>query len=144
MVTNINKLFAIVLTGGLLLTLGTATVLAANSNDTDISKTASVFTLTGDENTSLGVKEVDGIRSYSTDDGKTWSETIPEGLVEQEIDPESFLTEGESSVSVRVDEDGTPSYSTDGEKTWSKEAPEGVTITVGENEIGVISGEIGN
>ena len=78
-----------------------------------------------------------GVTSYSTDGGKTWSDSLPDGF-EEVKDPSgaagirskgtALIGDGIGSMLVR-NEDGKMSYSTDGGKTWTEGAPEGATIT---------------
>lgn len=94
---------------------------------------------------SLHVKMENGIKSYSTDDGKTWSEKAPEGLTIGEGDIMGH-TNGiaakdafRANLAVKM-VNGVRTYSTDGGKTWSENFPDGVTIDEG----GKISHMIGN
>ncbi|WP_374016970.1 sialidase family protein [Paenibacillus thiaminolyticus] len=79
------------------------------------------------------VKEENGKKLYSTDDGQTWSETAPEGL--------PALPDGEGNVIFKMqggsedgiktkvmvkEENGKKLYSTDDGQTWSETAPEGL------------------
>lgn len=57
-----KKVGAIALCGALVAAIGTGTAFAANSI------------------TSLQVKMENGVRGYSTDDGKTWSQNAPAGV----------------------------------------------------------------
>jgi photosystem II stability/assembly factor-like uncharacterized protein len=83
-------------------------------------------------------KVEDGVKSYSTDGGKTWSHEAPEGSNEGAIGGENFPTftrgtpEGAADLIIKY-ENGVKLYSTDGGETWSEEAPQGVTETTGEN-----------
>lgn len=114
--TTKKKMGAALLCGAFAATIGTGTVLASNST-----------------NSVLG-KVVNGVKSYSTDGGKTWSGKAPEGVSINEdstggvlkgLSPEGAVKGG---LAVKV-ENGVRSYSTDGGKTWSKEVPKGVTVS---------------
>lgn len=96
--------------------------------------------------TTLQVKAENGVRHYSTDDGKTWSTETPEGVTETtdengkvtitrgkapaegESGTQESVAEGRLEVSgvnsllVKV-ENGVKQYSTDGGKTWSQQPP---------------------
>lgn len=83
--------------------------------------------------TSMKVKIENGVRSYSTDSGKTWSEKAPVGVTIKE-DGKILFEKGNlpkdangKKIMVKM-ENGVRSYSTDDGKTWSQKAPEGVTI----------------
>ncbi|MFZ5968028.1 MAG: exo-alpha-sialidase [Bacillota bacterium] len=111
-----KKAGAVVLCGALLVAIGAGTTFAANSI------------------TSLQVKMENGIRSYSTDDGKTWSQNAPDGVVASDQDGKLTIMNGippkngeGQGLLVKV-ENGVTLYSTDGGKTWSEKAPDGVTI----------------
>ncbi|APM40220.1 sialidase family protein [Clostridium kluyveri] len=118
--TTKKKMGAALLCGAFAATIGTGTVLASNST-----------------NSLLG-KVVNGVRSYSTDGGKTWSGKAPEGVtVNEDKDSTGGVlkglslegdTKGKGGLAVKV-ENGVRSYSTDGGKTWSKEVPKGVTVS---------------
>lgn len=143
-----RKRMVLPLVGALSIVLGSGIVAAASAAKIPVSEALTVFSVEGDENANIAVKEENGVRSFSTDDGKTWSETAPEGLVESEVEREDLLGGDVSAVSVEVDEDGTLNYSVDGGKTWSTEAPEGVAIeedkiTVSAKEDSAAQGTIG-
>jgi Neuraminidase (sialidase) len=87
--------------------------------------------------TMLQVKTENGVKRYSTDDGKTWSTEAPDGVTERtNADGRMTITRGiaptdgngptetsgQTSLLVKV-EDGVQQYSTDGGKTWSKQLP---------------------
>ena len=80
------------------------------------------------------VKEENGTKLYSTDDGQTWSETAPEGMPAFDMGGEGniiFKMNGgpEDGVTIKVmvkEENGTKLYSTDDGQTWSETAPEGL------------------
>jgi hypothetical protein len=76
-----------------------------------------------------------GVRSYSTDGGKTWSQNAPDGVTVSEDENgkikiiNRFPDKGSQGKSLLVKmENGVRSYSTDGGKTWSEQAPEGVAV----------------
>jgi len=116
--TTKKKMGAALLCATLAATIGTGTVLASNSTN------------------SLFYKVVNGVKSYSTDGGKTWSGKAPEGVTIDEAkdstggDLKGLSFEGTNGggLAVRM-ENGVRSYSTDGGKTWSKDVPKGVTIS---------------
>jgi Neuraminidase (sialidase) len=127
--TGKKKVLTFVLCGTLILALGSGGIAyAASGADKIFPKGFTIFAQSDDGNGSISVKDEDGIRSYSTDGGKTWSQTPPEGLVETPIEYSALSGEDGVSVraSVRTNENGTLSYSTDGGKTWSKEVPAGL------------------
>jgi len=114
--TTKKKIGANVLCIALIAVLGAGTVFAAGSMN------------------ALMVKTVNGIRSYSTDDGKTWSQDAPDGVTVSEEDGKLTITRGiptkagkGSGMLIKV-EDGVRYYSTDGGKTWSQNPPKGVTV----------------
>ncbi|WP_082053641.1 WD40/YVTN/BNR-like repeat-containing protein [Gordoniibacillus kamchatkensis] len=89
--------------------------------------------------TELAVKIENGVRLYSTDGGKTWSQTPPDGLTVDEQDGKITFSNGTppkggegKGVLYKV-ENGVESYSTDGGKTWSAKAPDGAedSTTIG-------------
>ncbi len=91
--------------------------------------------------TSLLVKMENGVRNYSTDGGKTWSEQVPQGVTVGEdgngkvkITHRLPLKDGQRKNLLVKMENGVRSYSTDGGKTWSEQAPEGVRVS--EDETG--------
>lgn len=129
--TGKKKVLALVLSCGLVLALGSGIAYAASDNYANFEKGLTLFREWGDGNESISVKDEDGVRSYSTDGGRTWSQTPPEGLVEEPV--EDIALPGGESVGVRVNEDGTLNYSTDGGKTWSADVPEGFSISVDKN-----------
>ncbi len=83
---------------------------------------------------SLQVKMENGVRSFSTDDGKTWSKVAPEGVTVSEEDGKITVTHGfpqqggEGQGMLSKVEDGVRYFSTDDGKTWSKDIPVGVTV----------------
>jgi hypothetical protein len=105
------------LCGALVATIGAGTALAAYSK------------------TSMQVKMENGVRSYSTDGGKTWSEKAPDGVTVSDKDGKVTIMsgtppkDGEGKGLMSKVEIGVRSYSTDGGKTWSTKAPDGVTET---------------
>ncbi|MGG4398233.1 sialidase family protein [Paenibacillus thiaminolyticus] len=80
------------------------------------------------------VKEENGTKLYSTDDGQTWSETAPEGMPAFDMGGEGNIIVKmnggpEDGVTIKVmvkEENGTKLYSTDDGQTWSETAPEGL------------------
>lgn len=119
--------------GALAVTLGSGGAVMASTSGASLPDAMSTFTSADGEEENIAVREENGVRTYSTDGGMTWSETAPEGFVETEIDTEKILAEGGEVFSVEVAEDGTLKYSTDGGKTWSEEAPEGTSFSVTED-----------
>jgi len=80
--------------------------------------------------TSLMIKIENGVKLYSTDGGKTWSEQAPEGVTEKVGEDGKVTTsygiapkEGEDDGILSKVENGVRTYSTDGGKTWSEQAP---------------------
>ncbi|BAH07707.1 sialidase family protein [Clostridium kluyveri] len=122
-----KKMGAALLCAAFAATIGTGTVLASNSTN------------------SLLCKVVNGIKSYSTDGGKTWSGKAPEGVNINEakdgtggnLEDLSLGGINGESLAVKV-ENGVRSYSTDGGKTWSKEVPKGVTVSEDGKKIKVV------
>jgi hypothetical protein len=111
--TTKKKVGAVVLCGALMATIGAGTVFAANPI------------------TSLKVKMENGVRSYSTDDGKTWSQKAPDGVSVSDKDGKVTITNGAipkiadgKNVMVKM-ENGVKSFSTDGGKNWSQKVPDG-------------------
>ncbi|MEF3302202.1 sialidase family protein [Paenibacillus sp. GYB003] len=84
----------------------------------------------------LLTKVEDGVKSYSTDGGKTWGEQSPEQAGAKGDDANKSLHTykrgvpdgAETNLTIKI-ENGVKLYSTDGGKSWSKQAPEGVTET---------------
>ncbi len=114
--TTKKKAGAFVLCTVLVAALGVGTVYATNSINT------------------LQVKMENGVRSYSTDGGETWSKDAPDGVVVSEEDGKVTITKGVPSevgkgngMMIKM-EDGVRYYSTDGGKTWTQNAPEGVIV----------------
>jgi hypothetical protein len=105
------------LCGALVATIGAGTALAAYSK------------------TSMQVKMENGVRSYSTDGGKTWSEKAPDGVTVSDKDGKVTIMsgtppkDGEGKGLLSKVENGVRSYSTDGGKTWSTKAPDGVMVS---------------
>ncbi len=114
--TTKKKAGAIVLCGALVAALGVGTVYAASSMN------------------SLQVKMENGVRSYSRDGGKSWSQDAPDGVVVSDKDGKLTITNGipskddEGNGMLSKMEDGIRYYSTDGGKSWSQNAPKGVTV----------------
>ncbi len=119
-----KKVGIVFLSGALVAMIGVGTVFAADSSSPEpaISK--------------LLCKVHNGIRSFSTDDGKTWSAKAPEGVTVSDKDGKTTISngippkDGEGKGLFCKVENGVKSYSTDGGKTWSDKAPDGVTIGV--------------
>ncbi len=109
--TTKKKVGAIVFGGALVAAISTGTAFAANTIN------------------SLQIKMENGIASYSTDDGNTWSTNVPEGVTVSE-DGKVTVTngippkDGEQGLLSKV-EDGIRTYSTDGGNTWSTNVPAG-------------------
>lgn len=117
-----KKVGVALLSGALIAAVATGTALAADSK------------------TSLMSKMENGVTSFSTDDGKTWSDKAPEGVKVSEEDGKLTISNGtapkdgpEGVPSLTKVEDGVTSYSTDNGKTWSTTAPEGAeeSYTIG-------------
>lgn len=88
------------------------------------------------EGKGLLCKEENGVRTYSTDGGKTWSENAPDGTEDSvtigedgKITHTNGIPSGDANKAGLMGkmENGVRSYSTDGGKTWSEKAPDGVT-----------------
>lgn len=127
MLSKLSTSKKIVICTALVATLGAGTALAANSFQ------------------SLELKMDDGVISYSTDEGTTWNQDIPEGVTVDQEDGAVIITgdatqddstlgtgtalEANSyeSLELKMD-DGAISYSTDEGMTWSQDIPEGVTV----------------
>lgn len=80
--------------------------------------------------TSLMIKIENGVKLYSTDGGKTWSEQTPKGVTETVGEDDKVTTsygiapkEGEDDGILSKVENGVRTYSTDGGKTWSEQDP---------------------
>ncbi|MEL7568458.1 MAG: sialidase family protein [Dehalobacterium sp.] len=129
--TTKKKVGAVVLCGALVAAIGTGAVFAASSMN------------------SLQVKMENGVRSYSTDGGKTWSQNTPEGVTVSDQDGKltisngTPLKDGEGTGVLCKVENGVTLYSTDGGKTWSEKAPAGAeeSSTIGQN--GEITNTVG-
>jgi len=126
--TTKKKTGAIVLCTALVAALGAGTVFAASSMN------------------SLQVKMENGVRSYSTDGGKTWSQNAPYGVVVGDKDGKLTITngvppkDGEGNGMLSKMEDGVRYYSADDGKTWSQNAPDGVTVSDKDGKITVTNG----
>ena len=111
--TTKKKVGAVVLCGALVAAIGAGTAFASNSI------------------TSLQVKMENGVRTYSTDGGKTWSKNVPDGVAVNDKDGKLTISngtppkDGEGKGILCKVENGVSSYSTDGGKTWSENAPDG-------------------
>jgi hypothetical protein len=118
-----KKIGIVLLSGALVATIGVGTAFATDS----ISSTEPAIS-------KLLCKVHNGIRSFSTDDGKTWSDKAPEGVTVSDKDGKTTISngippkDGEGKGLLCRVENGVKSYSTDGGKTWSDKAPDGVTI----------------
>ncbi|MFZ5966458.1 MAG: hypothetical protein ACOYVK_04705 [Bacillota bacterium] len=130
--TTKKKVGAVVLCGALVTAIGSGAVFAANSMN------------------SLQVKMENGVRTYSTDDGKTWSKNTPDGVVVN--DKDGMLTisngippkDGEEQGILSKIENSVRTYSTDGGKTWSEKAPDGAEDSITIDEDGKITHTNGN
>lgn len=120
--TTKKKVGAIVLCGVLIGSISVGTVYATNAR------------------TSLQSKMEDGVTSYSTDDGKTWSENTPDGVTESMTEDGKLIIsngtpplDGEGKGLLSKVENGVRSYSSDGGETWSEKAPDGAedSVTLG-------------
>jgi hypothetical protein len=126
--TTTKKVAAIALCGALVVAIGAGTVFAASSMN------------------SLQVKVENGVRTYSTDGGKTWSKNAPDGVVVSDKDGKLTITngippkDGEGNGILSKMEDGVRYYSTDGGKTWSQKAPEGVTVSDKDGKLTITNG----
>jgi len=123
------KTLTVVFCTALLIALGIGSAYAANLKNT------------------LLVRNENGVRSYSTDDGKTWSQDLPEGVTVREEDGKITITNGafpenggEGSGMMVKTENGIRYYSTDGGRTWSENPPEGVTV----DEAGIVFRKVKN
>jgi hypothetical protein len=126
--TTTKKVAAIALCGALVVAIGAGTVFAASSMN------------------SLQVKVENGVRTYSTDGGKTWSKNAPDGVVVSDKDGKLTITngippkDGEGNGMLSKMEDGVRTYSTDGGKTWSKNAPDGVVVSDKDGKLTITNG----
>jgi Neuraminidase (sialidase) len=89
------------------------------------------------EKSKMLIKGENGKTSYSTDDGATWNDGLPEGA-KQITNADGSVNimmgtppEDGKGIMVRQMNGGDKEYSTDGGKTWSKTAPEGYTEPAG-------------
>ncbi|MDR1713806.1 MAG: glycoside hydrolase [Coriobacteriales bacterium] len=123
-----------------------ANVALAEGEDAEL--TLTVTDVNGVESGSVLVRtEEDGSSSYSTDDGATWTEGLPDGAYGFTTeDGQSFVIVGAgsegadaylgvpdgatASLAVRT-EDGVTYYSSDGGSTWSETPPDDVEVSVG-------------
>lgn len=120
--TGKKKAAMAALCGALVLSVGTLTATAANNEGNKV-------IIQGED--ANGVSTY----SYSTDDGQTWNEGVPEGAVIDEDGKVTIYDELDENdqedvvndISINI-EDGVTSYSADGGKTWTEGTPEGVTI----------------
>ncbi|KLU63336.1 hypothetical protein CEB3_c03160 [Peptococcaceae bacterium CEB3] len=119
--TRKKKAGAILLSGVLITALGTGAAYAANATNAGQSLMAKV--------------QKNGVASYSTDGGQTWSQNAPAGVTKT-IGPDGQVTltngnkpqgHGEGHGLLARVQDGVTTYSTDGGNTWSQNAPAGVT-----------------
>lgn len=125
--TEKKKVAAAVVCGALALTLGTGAVFAANSTNT---------------REKLLAKVENGVSSYSTDDGQTWSKNAPEGIMEKTNEDGTMTSsvgdippkDGSDKSLMVQNKNGEIRYSTDGGNTWSEKAPEGVQSSVNKDE----------
>ena len=115
-----KKVAAIVVCGALALTLGTSAAFTANA---------------ANENEKMLSRVDNGVRTFPTDDGKTWNGDTPIGFKES-INEDGSVTsivgnppDDGSSMMVQ-NKNGAIKYSEDGGKTWSDKAPTGVKTTV--------------
>ncbi len=114
--TTKKKAGAVILCTMLVAALSVGTVFAANSKNT------------------LQMKMENGVRSYSTDDGRTWSQDAPDGVTVSEKDGRltirnGFPSKGGEGTGMLIKmENGVRYYSIDGGKTWSQDAPKGITV----------------
>lgn len=120
--TGKKKILALTLVSALAVA-GTGTVaMAAGVSLPDVFPFLNVK---GAENASIVMSSEDGTR-YSTNGGKTWSDTEPAGFVQEANTPDGNGV----AVDAKIADDGTMLYSTDGGKTWSETAPDGVTASI--------------
>lgn len=126
--TTKKKAGAVVLSTALVTALGVSTVFAANSINF------------------LQVKMENGVKSYSTDNGKTWSQDAPYGMTVNDEEGKLTISNGDPSklgegkgILTKM-EDGIRYYSTDGGKTWSQDAPYGVTARDENGKITISNG----
>ena len=108
------KATAIATCTALVLSLGTVTAFAADTEK-------------------VLVKNENGVMSYSEDEGATWNEGTPEGIITKDGTNGTLIKNGgpgqgeRHSLTIKTEGDVTH-YSTDGGETWSQTAPEGVTV----------------
>ena len=96
--------------------------------------------------TCLQVKMKDGVKTYSTDGGKTWTEKVPDGMTISEKDGQFTLLNGTPlkdadgwDILVKM-KDGVRTFSTDGGETWTEKAPDGVTINEKDGKFTILNG----
>jgi len=86
---------------------------------------------------SLSIRHENGVYSYSSDGGKTWSGDAPEGFTGSADGSTGFRfgsANAESAEKSLVkNENGVFSYSNDDGKTWQEGAPEGMTQIINED-----------
>ncbi|WP_220483179.1 sialidase family protein [Paenibacillus thiaminolyticus] len=113
--TTKKKTGAAILCGALALTLGTgATTTFAAEGKMD----------------ALMAKNENGVITYSTDGGQTWSENAP-------VYTETFEWVEEAGIKAKLmvkEENGKKLYSTDDGQTWSETAPEGLRVFFGKGK----------
>jgi len=97
--------------------------------------------LAAESNRSISIEEEDGVVEFSTDDGSTWNEEVPEGLTVIEEGDQQIITEGDlfdvsGNDEMTPLEEGEIRYSLDGGETWT------VTQTNPEQNTGSIETEV--
>lgn len=115
--TGKKRALTITLASALVLTFGTTAAFAASG----------AF-----GNGSLMVRaQADGNSSYSTDEGQTWNDGLPEGATVSEENGRVTITSGNPSGAgegqgvLTNNKNGVVTYSIDGGETWSETLPEG-------------------
>lgn len=144
--TGKKKVLAFVLSGALILTLGTGVAYAVNSI---------VATAKADNGNGIIITDIE-TRAVSDDDGVGVKGVITakakadngNGTISEDIEIRTLSDEDGVSVRAiaRANEDGTFSYSTDGGKTWSNKVPaglDGFSFSVDPDGNGA-SGKLGN
>lgn len=85
--------------------------------------------LAAETSRSISIEEENGNIHFSTNEGQTWSEEVPEGLTVIKEGNQQIITEGDlfdvsGNDTKRSLEEGEIRYSIDGGKTWIETNPE--------------------
>ena len=99
----------------------------------------------------LQVKMKDGVKTYSTDGGKTWSEKAPESVTISKTDGKFTILNDQLKIAdgqgklIKQDilvkmKDGVRTFSIDGGETWSEKVPDGVTVSEKDGQFTILNG----